>query len=167
MKYITILLLLLYTHFTFGQTVDFNKIKFNGLNFYSTKSEIIKKFGKPKKVFNPNYECGFLSGDGQSVFYFTLDYGRTKFTGNKTDKYVLEKINFENDDSIVLNYKQYKLTCKTTFKELTEIFGKKIIKLIGKDLNGSFTIMHKNNDDGIVLEVKKGKLTSVTYWSPC
>lgn len=167
MKNLTILLIFFYYQFTFGQTVDFDKMKFNGLHFYSSKSEITKKLGTPKNVYNPNYECGFLSDVGNGNIYFTLDYGNIKFTGNQSEKYVLEKINFENGFSLVLNYKKHKLSCNTTFKDLIDIFGKKIINLIGKDLNGRFTLMHENNDDGIIIEIKNGKLIALEYWSPC
>ncbi len=159
--------ILFFVQLSIAQTVDFNKIKFKGLSFYSSQNEIIKKLGKPKKIYKPNYECGFLSNGEQDEIYFTLDYGRIKFTGSKAEKFVLEKINFENDNSIVLNYKQFRLSYKTTFNDLLEIFGKKIIKLIGTDLNGRFTIMHEKNDDGIIIELKKGRLIQIEYWSPC
>jgi hypothetical protein len=167
MRYLTTILILLYSHLTFGQTVDFDKMKFNGLNFYSTKSEIINKLGNPKRVYYPNYECGFLSGDGQGIVYYTLDYGKIKFTGNERDKYFLEKVDFENNNSLVLNYKQYKLSCKTTLNELIKIFGSGIIKLLKENRHGKFTLMHEKCDDGIVIEIKKGKLVKIEYWSPC
>ena len=151
----------------FSQTVDFNIIKFKGLSFYSLKSEIVEKMGKPKKIFKPNYECGFLSNDEREPTYFTLDYGKIKFTGSKTEKYVLEKINFENNSSIILYYGKHKLSCKTTFNELVEIFGKGIIKLLKESSNRRFTIMHLNNDDGMIIEIKNGKLIGIEYWSPC
>lgn len=47
----------------FTQTIEFDLISYNGLQFYSTKTEIIKKLGKSKSTYKPNYECGFLSSD--------------------------------------------------------------------------------------------------------
>ena len=167
MKKHIIITLLFFTQLSFGQTIDFGKFKYKGLNFFSSESDIIAKIGKPKKVYEPNYECGFLSNDEQGLIYYTLDYGKIKFTGNKTEKFVLEKINFENNNSMILNYGKYKLTNKTTFNELIEIFGKEITNLIGRDLNGRFIIMHEKNDDGIAIEVKNGKLIQIEYWSPC
>lgn len=143
-----------------GQKVDFKKIKYNGLNFYSTKDEIVRKLGKPKKIFNPNYECGFLSGDEQGGEYFTLDYGKIKYTGNTKEKYLLEKITFENK-KVVLFYGKNMLTSETTSTQLSKIFGKKFKE------NGSFLIPFINGDDGIKIELKNGKLVRMEYWSPC
>jgi hypothetical protein len=167
MKKLIIATTLFFIQLSFGQTVDFDKFKFKGLSFSSSKKEIINKLGNPKKVYNPNYECGFLSGDGQGIVYHTLDYGKIKFTGNDSDKYVLEKVDFENNNSLVLNYKQYKLSCKTTLNELIKIFGSGIIKLLKENRHGKFTLMHEKCDDGIVIEIKKGKLVKMEYWSPC
>ena len=80
---IYILLLILYSQLVSAQNIDYNLIKYKGLNFLSTKAEIENKLGTPKKTFEPNYECGFLSSDWQGVEIITLDYNSVKFTGNE------------------------------------------------------------------------------------
>lgn len=54
-----IILLVTTVQLSFSQSVDFDLIKYNGLNFLSTKFEIIEKLGQPEKSYDPNYECGF------------------------------------------------------------------------------------------------------------
>ena len=162
-----ILIILFFTEISFAQNLNLDEIKFNGLNFYSSKNQIIEKLGKPKKEYTPNYECGDFSSEEQGVIYYNLDYGNIKFTGNENAKYAINEINFANDKSLILYYKNHKLTCETTLNELTEIFGKEIINQIGNRLNGSFLIRHPEYDNGIRFEVKNGKLITLEYWSPC
>jgi len=160
-------ILIFFIQSSLGQNVDFDKIKFKGLNFYSSKKEIIKKFGKPVKIYEPNYECGFLSNDEQGIIYYTLEYKKVKFTGNKKEKFVLEEINFKNDKKIFLEYGKYKFSNKTTIKDLILIFGTKIKDQIKNRINTHFMLFQKGADDGIIFFLKDGKLIRIEYWSPC
>lgn len=161
------ILLLLIAKLSLSQSIDFDLIKYNGLNFYSTKSEIIKKVGKPKKTYDPNYECGFLSKDSQGVEYLTLDYGKIKFTGNKKELYVLEQVDLENDNSIIIKYGNRNLTCETSLSELAEIFGKVISHHFENKINGAIVLFQEKSDDGIRMWIKNGNLVRFEYWSPC
>jgi hypothetical protein len=165
--YLTILIFIYFAQISFGQNVNYDLIKYNGLNFFSTKSEIIEKLGNPKRIFEPHYECGSLSSDEQGLNYFTLEYDKIRFTGNETEQYILEQIDFENDNSIILNYGKYKLTCETELTELAEIFGNEIIKYFDNDLSDGIVIHHEKYDSGIIIYIKKGKLIRFEYWSPC
>ena len=151
----------------FTQTIEFDLISYNGLQFYSTKTEIIKKLGKPKSTYEPNYECGFLSSDWQETKYFTLDFEEVKFTGNEKELYLFDQVNFENDNSIIIKYGNHNLTCETKLSDLIKIFGKELEKFFDKNSNGSAILFHKKTDDGIRIEIKNGKLTRFEYWSPC
>ncbi|WBX70359.1 hypothetical protein [Tenacibaculum retecalamus] len=162
-----IILLIATTQLIKAQSVDFELIKYNGLNFHSTKSDIIGKFGKPHKKYDPNYECGFLSTDSQDDEYLTLDYGKIKFTGNKQELYVLEQVDLENDSTIKIKYGNENLTCETDLAKLIEIFGDGLAKHFGNELNGAIVIFHERADDGIRLSIKNGKLIRFEYWSPC
>lgn len=124
---ITILLLLI-SHFSFSQNVDFNLIKYKGLGLYSPKSEIIQTLGESIKYFEPKYDCGFLSESEQTLKFYSLDYSNVKFTGNIKDQFLIELINFEDDNSIILNYGKHRLNCETKLKHLALIFGEKIIE---------------------------------------
>ena len=160
-------LLLFCFQFSIGQSIDFDKINYKGLRYYSTKQEIIKKLGSPKRIYKPNYECGFLSVDEQGVEFYTLDYGSLKFTGNKNEKFILEEINFDENKLLFINYSNYKLNSKTTIADLINIFGKEITNPLRKTKSVHFLIMHSNSDDGIVFHIKNGKLVKMEYWSPC
>lgn len=164
---LTIILLTFIKGVGFTQTIEFDLISYNGLHFYSTKTDIIKRLGKPKSTYEPDYECGFLSSDWQGTKYFTLDYEKVKFTGNKKELYLIELVDFENDNSIILKYGNYNLTCETRLTDLIRIFGKELKKSFDKNSNGSIIIFRQKGDDGIRIKIKKGKLTRFEYWSPC
>ena len=154
-------------HLGMSQEVDFELIKYKGLNFYSPKSEIIQKLGPPLRIYDPNYECGFLSSEEQNTKFYTLDYGKVKFTGNDKEGYLLEEIECGEDCSLVLSYGKYSLSCKTNITELAEIFGEELTKRFKSSTNASMIIHHGIRDDGIKIEVKEGKLIKVEYWAPC
>jgi len=165
MKKINLIILLVTTvQLSFSQSVDFDLIKYNGLNFLSTKFEIIEKLGQPEKSYDPNYECGFLSTESQDGEYLTLDYGKIKFTGNEKELYVLEQVDLENDSLIIIKYGNENLTCKTDLTKLIEIFGDGLAKHFGNELNGAIVIFQEKGDDGIRLSIKNGKLIQFEYW---
>jgi len=128
-------ILIFFIQSSLGQNVDFDQIKFKGLNFYSSKKEIIKKLGKPVKIYEPNYECGFLSNDEQGIIYYTLEYKKVKFTGNKKEKFVLEEINFKNDKKIFLRPSYFSIVEN---REEDSIIGT-ITKIVFK---GNYSIFH-------------------------
>lgn len=166
-KIYLIILLLITVQLGFSQSVDFDLIQYNGLNFYSSKIKILKKFGQPTKTYDPNYEYGFLSSDSQNTKYLTLDYGKIKFTGNKKELFVLEKVYLENDNSIIIKYGNENLSCNTDLNKLIEIFGDGLSKHFGNKRDGAIVIFQKDADDGIRLTLKNGKLILFEYWSPC
>ena len=167
MRKLNLIIILIIAEWSFAQSVNFDLIKFNGLNFHSTKSEIIKKLGEPTKTYDPNYECGFLSTDSQDGEYLTLDYGKIKFTGNEKELYILEQVDLENDNSIIIKYGNRNLTCETDLKELIEIFGDVLAKHFEKKINGAIVVFQEKADDGIRISIKNGKLIRFEYWSPC
>ncbi|MEW7292887.1 hypothetical protein [Aquimarina sp. 2304DJ70-9] len=168
MRIIYILILILPCQLSFGQTLDFDKFQFKELNFFSSKSKIIGKLGNPNREFEPNYDCGGLSADWQGGKYFSLDYEKVRFTGNKKAKYLIEKIDFENDNSVGLTYGKHILNCETELEKLSEIFGSQIKNRMDKgQLSGLFTVLHEKTDDGIILEIKNGKLIRFRYWTSC
>jgi len=162
-KRYAILTLCFVVQFGFTQTVDQSLIHFKDLNFYASKAEIIKVHGQPKDSYNPDYECGFLSGD-----YNTLDYGRLKFTGNTAEDYLIEEINLENDNSIEITYGTHSLTCETTIDELIKIFRFEVNADEEDLMNNTFIIpFEAPADDAILIQIKNGKLIAFGYWSPC
>lgn len=161
------ILLLLTVQLGIAQYIDVDLIRYKGLSFYTTKSAITKVLGKAEKIYDPNYDCGFLSTAIQEGEFQTLDYGSIKFTGNEQELYLLELVDMENDDSIVVKYGDRNLSCETTLSELIEIFGASFAKQFGEQKEGSIKLFHEKADDGIRVSIKNGKLIRLEYWSPC
>ncbi len=149
-----------------AQSIDFDLFEYRGLSFFSAKFEIEEKLGKPLKIYEPNYDCGFLSSHTQSTIYFSLDYDNVIFTGNKTEKYLLEFIYFI-DKSTKLKYGEYTLSNETTIDDLAEIFGNNIHNILKATNNKSVYLAAKNADDGLIFSFLYGKLDKIEYWSPC
>lgn len=140
---------------------------FQSLASSSSKELIIEKLGIPHTVYEPNYECGFLSSEEQSKDFFNLDYTNYIFTGNETDNYILKEICFKNE-SIVLNYAEYQLNSETDTITLAKIFGEDAFTNLQPN-NGMVGLPNKNrmSEDAYMFEIKNGKLISIHYWSPC
>ncbi len=156
-------ILLIFLNFCQGaqsSTIISADLKINGLSFSSTKEDIIKTFGEPVKIFQPRYECGFLSEDEQGAKYYTLDYGSFKFTGNKGEGYILENALMSVDSKMKITYQGRTLSGNTTLKELEELFK--------TELNRSeIKVFFKDRDDALIFSIVNDKLIRIMYWSPC
>ena len=160
----TIILFSFIANLSVAQTIDFDLIEYKGLRFFSSKSEIVKKMGKPQKIYDPEYDCGFLSTATQDGVFLTLDYDNIKFTGNKKERYVLDYVNFENDHSIIVKYGNRNLSHKTNLSELIDIFGDEVAKSYGDQKDGDIIIFEENQkEDGIRIRIKNGKLVWIEY----
>lgn len=158
--------MLCYQH-ALAQNIDLEKIEFRGLGFCSSEEMIIENLGDPEKVFEPDYECGYLSAEEQNKKIYTLDYKDFRFTGNNTENYVIDEICF-NNEAVVLNYLNYQIDSGTTIHKLAEIFGQSSFPNLRSD-SGVVIIPNKdrNEEDGFEFEFKNGKLVCMRYWSPC
>ena len=171
------------------ETVDGAAFKIDGLSFTLKKEVILKKFGKPAKIFEPQYECGFLSEAEQGNKYYSLDYGNIKFTGNSKEGYLLEEIRLGPALDHRVTFRNKLISHKTTKKEFESIFGSKIsdaettpsVPLKNTDVNdrGGFitdkkqiftvekVLYNKGGDDAFVFTFVNGLLSKIEYWSPC
>jgi len=149
--------------------LDGNLIRLKGLKFDSKKAEIIAKFGKPKKVFEPNSECGFRSEAEQGKKYYQMSYDHVAFVGNDTEGYGIESIDFNQRSNLTLDYGKHRFTHKLTKDEFLKIFGKAIKNGFDDRGNGITDVLlfFKNADDGLIFSFKSGYLVKVEYWSPC
>ena len=140
-------------------TINWSYLKIDGLSLHLKKDKIVGLFGKPTRIYDPKYECGFLSEEQGQKFY-SLDYGILKFTGNSKDGYVLDELKFNPTLKHKVTFKNITLSHQTTIKEFEAIFGVKV--------DGSNKMLyHKGADDGYYFKFLKGKLTYMEYWSPC
>ena len=140
-------------------TVDGSSFKIDGMGFTAKKDEIFTKFGKPISVFEPNYDCGFLSEKEQGSKFYSLMYKYFRFTGNSKEGYLLEKIHLEPELKNRVTFQNKVLSHKTTVKEFETIFGIKI--------TDSVKLYHRGAEDALVFTFFKGRLVKIEYWSPC
>ncbi|GAB3292350.1 hypothetical protein GCM10027511_05380 [Hymenobacter humi] len=146
--------------------IDFDKLRLNGLPFKATKAQVVQRLGKPLKIDEPHYECGFLSSQEQGKKMYALHYGYAQFTGNAHDGYLMEKVSFTSKAPQVLQYGSWKLSQKTTVKSLETVFGQPLKAEKTKDGYQQVMIRSKQ-DDGAIFWFKNGQLMEFTFWSPC
>lgn len=138
------------------EIVDGADFKVDGFSFTLKKEVILKKFGKPAKIFEPKYECGFLSEAEQGNKYYSLDYGDIKFTGNSKEGYLLEEIRLGPALHHKIAFKNKLISHKTTKEEFESIFGCKI--------SGDEKILYKKGgDDAFVFTFVNGLLSKIEY----
>jgi hypothetical protein len=145
--------------FAQDKTIFYKDFRIDGLYFITKKETVIEKFGKPIKVFKPDYECGFLSDGQPGGTYYSLQYPYIKFTGNKLN-YQLEEVLFNSKMQNKITYRKQILSFRTTKKEFEKIFGVKLNK-------NEITLRHKDADDALVFSFTNGLLAKIEYWSPC
>ncbi|MET4081750.1 hypothetical protein ABIB40_001699 [Pedobacter sp. UYP30] len=145
--------------FSQARTVYYKDFRVDGLCFRTNKQDLLKKFGKPIKVFKPNYECGFLSDSQPGGTHYSMQYSYITFTGN-TLNYQLEEVLFNPKMKHKITYKNLLLSYKTTIKEFERMFAVKVTE-------NKISIFYKNSDDALVFSFAGGLLSKITYWSPC
>ena len=163
MKKITftfLLSVLLFTVTAQNKAIKYNDIRINGLLLNSSKSSIIKQFGNPQKVYEPHYECGFLSGEEEGRKVYCLQYPALLFTGNDKEKYWLEHIYFNKGRSFQVTYQGNPLSALTTIKAFETIFKARVV-------NNEIYLYVPGTDDKLIVTFKKGLLFEIEYWSPC
>ncbi|MEM8966546.1 MAG: hypothetical protein AAGE93_09015 [Bacteroidota bacterium] len=168
MKLILILSIALSTDLIFQEEdFDLNKIEFQGLSFFVTKSEVVTKFGNPR-INEPNYECGFYSNDQPSGPFYQLVYEDFNYIGSDQEKFLLEEVLFDKEGQITIKYDEQKLNGLTTKKGFAAIFGSYAKDLIDKyPEEKAFILFSNESDDGARFTFESGKLIKFEYWSPC
>jgi hypothetical protein len=164
-----ICLFILLTNFVQAQQVDFelNKIKFNGLAFFSTKDVIVKTFGQPQITY-PHYTCGFHGDDQSGGPYYQLKYKDFNFIGSDKEEFILEKVSLDPKGKIKIMYADKELSGLTTKTDFIKILGdvakQHFEKYPEKD---SLLLFSKGSDEGAIFTFKSDRLIKFEYWSPC
>jgi hypothetical protein len=164
---------LIFACFTNGYTqtskFDFSLFRLNGLGFISDKQAIVKQFGEPDKVVEPDYECGFHSEREQDRKFYELCYGPITFIGNDTDKYMIEIVEFSPYSNTVLEYGNYKLSGKTSTNAFKKIFGEAVLndplEYSGDEIG--VTLFPDRADQGVTFFFKDEYLVRISHYSPC
>lgn len=144
--------------------VDFNKLKYKNISMWSSREDIISNLGEPKREFEPNYECGYLSSEWQGEPFYSLEYKGLVFTGNESQGYVLEKL--ELSDGVKFLYGESEISNNSSIERLSVLFETEELRALSKNFSGAFVLFAKS-EDGIRLHFANGKLVRLSYLSPC
>ncbi len=164
-----ILLFLLTATISQGQNdFDLNDIKFNDLEFHSTKDLITESFGIPKKV-ETDYECGFFTNDQEGGPYYQLIYPDYSYIGSDKEEFFLQKVKFDLEGKIKMKYKDKELSGLTTKEDFIKIiYGDKDWEQLKDQFDINVLIIYsKNGDDGARFTFRDGRLIEFEYWTPC
>jgi hypothetical protein len=166
---LTILFILIST-ISRGQQNDFEltNIKFKGLEFKTTKENIIKSFGQGKKL-ETDYECGFFTNDQSGGPYYQLVYADFNYIGSDKEDFVLQSVKFDLKGNIKIRYKDKELSGQTNKEDFIKImYGDKEWKNLKNHFDIDVLIIYsKNGDDGARFIFKNGRLDKFEYWTPC
>ncbi len=162
MKHLTLIFFLFLglSGLTHGQTLDICDVKVDGLCFRASKDSVIARFGKPKREYRPQYECGFLSESEQKTKYYTLEYTHFYLTGNEKEDYLFDEITLGPSLSNIITVKGVQVSHRTKILELEKILGVKSNQF-------GIILYFKNADDGISFSFENGLLKTISYRSPC
>lgn len=162
MKHTILIIFLLFSLSGLAQTetLDVCDVKVDGFCFWVSKDSVVAKFGKPKKEYRPQYECGFLSEAEQGGKYYTIEYTHFYLTGNEKEDYVFDQITLGPGLSSVITVKGIKVSHNTTIADLEKILGVKSNQF-------GIILYFKNADDGITFSFDNGLLKKINYRSPC
>ncbi len=163
-KYFLIVLVLLPSG-VMGQGLKVDLIKFEKLDFNSTKALIIEVMGEPTDITEPKYECGFLSSDEQGKEFFMLNYENVNFVGNDKDGYLIHELNF--NDGISITYNGSIVNKESSLDHLIDVFGMDLFGSFHDTSTDSKLMRFDGSDDGIMIYLTNGKLSKMVYWSPC
>ena len=153
-----------------GQQVDFEltNIKFKGLEFKTTKENIIKSFGQGKKL-ETDYECGFFTNDQAGGPYYQLVYTDFNYIGSDKEDFFLQSVKFDLKGNMKIRYKDKELSGQTTKEDFIRImYGDKEWENLKNYFDIDVLIIYsKNGDDGARFIFKNGRLNKFEYWTPC
>lgn len=146
---------------------DYHKLRYGNAPAQTTKAELLKLLGQPKRITQPKYECGFLSADEQKQAYYSLAYGPAVFTGNAKAGYVLDRVKLQ-PGAKPLRYGQHVWSATTTQHEIEQQFNVVPDPTAKPQPDGSTILgVRTEGDDGATFIFKKGRLVEFQYWSPC
>lgn len=112
-------------NYTNVKSKDFNV--YGELNIFTTKDSLKKAFAKMKIVNYQDANCSFGDEHNKVKFYHYSKNGVTYLVyNNKAD---IVEIDFRNDSSTFLKYKNLKIDTKNNLRNFKKIFSKKLPKL--------------------------------------
>jgi len=152
-------------------TISLEDLKYKGVSFTTNEKIIIETLGKPDSIKYPQYNCGGFSNEWQGKEYVQYYYESLNYIG-EGGWFIIEKVNFEINDSIFLTYFDNYFNSKTGIKLIEKLFPKSYINRYVEN-NGDnlyenvYLLPQLISDDNIILCFKNGLLISITYFTPC
>ncbi|WP_200975937.1 hypothetical protein [Echinicola sp. 20G] len=176
-----LILFMLFATSAFLQQKDKDLITLNGVNAFTSKTEILQQFGGPIAITKPDYECGFLSSDEQGEVFYSLEYDGFKWTGTEKRDYVLEELKIEKVDSLLIKFQSELVSQNTSSTKFLEIAGDLEVSVDKSKggVNAWFKSTLKNKevevfcitvplyDDAYHFYFVDDRLDFIAYWSPC
>lgn len=132
---------------------------------------IFEKYGYTRHS-PTDYECGFISNEGQGNSFFKLNYQQLTWIGNAEGVYFVDMVRFDPEGEMKWSYyKELEFSGKSSQEEVEHFLGKSAepIQIEGREKEDLFHLggQFKNRDDGFYFLFHKGKLIEFHYWSPC
>ena len=149
--------------------VEYDEISVNGINTKSSESELLKAFGEPNSITEPNYECGALSPAWNDVEVKLYSWDGIEF--HCVDG-VLEigKIDFSKTNPRIKT-KQLTLDKSTKLSQLKKAFPNSYKAWEGqKDKDGTSTfylLTEENIDSQFHIIIENGKIIGFELFHPC
>jgi hypothetical protein len=152
------IILLLTIGFTKAQSqgydsIDFKKIRVNGLSFGAKKAELEKRFGAPQKVVTTEAVKG-------TDLYSDYHYGKSTLRVSPAG--VFNGFKFTEDDFIV-GYGLRLIKVGASLKEFA-IYFPASFKSYANDKSGKFKLKIMSGNTFIVLKTKDGIVTEIATW---
>lgn len=134
-------------------SIDFKKIRINGLYFGSKKAELEKRFGTPQKVVTTEATKGT---DLYSDYY----YGKSTLRVSPAGVFNGFKL---TEDSFVMGYGLKLIKPGASIKEFALNFPASF-KAYAKDTGGKFRLKIRPGNSFIVFKTKNGIVTEIETW---
>jgi hypothetical protein len=134
-------------------SIDFKKIRVNGLFFGSKKAELEKRFGNPQKVVTTEAVKG-------TDLYSDYHYGKSTMRVSPAGVFNGFKL---TEDNFVLGYGLRLIKAGASLKEFA-IYFPASFKSYANDKSGKFKLKIRPGNAFIVFKTKEGVVTEIETW---
>lgn len=149
--------------------VGYDEISVDGISAKSSETDLLKAFGKPNSITEPNYDCGALSSAWNDVDLKLYSWDGIEF--HCVDG-VLEvsKIDFGKANPRIKT-KQLTLDKNTKLSELKKAFRNSYRAWEGQSGKGGtstfYLLTEENSDSQFHIIIENGKIVGFELFHPC
>jgi len=170
MKLILGCTLLLLVTLCFGQSHEYisqDSLTIDGtLKLYTGKGSLMKFLGKAPLIKEVVPECDHEEEYGEGVKFFTYAKGGLIYLVYK-DRAEFWELDLANNPKRFIQYKGHMISNSTTLSQLRVMFPKAYKEYIKQKSEVIRLRFGANYDDLLLLEIIKGRVSKVYYWTPC